>query len=530
MTTTSVRSDPAPQIVLRPGATAAEIFAAYGLTCPPRVGTLRDQRHKTYGPAVARIAAKLGTPFMPWQRYVADVALEIDEQTGRLAYREVRLLVPRQSGKTTLILALKVHRALAMGKQARRYAPAQGTRQRILYAAQKGKDARDKFVDDHLPILEASPFVGRFRKRMTNGHEALIWDTGAYDGITAPTETAGHGKTLDLGIEDEAWAAEDNRLEAAYSPAMITRWSPQHWVVSTEGTERSAYLAAKVDSGRELVERGEPTTVCYLEWSNLDGARDDPATWWSCMPALGYTVTEDTIRSELEKLDGGPDPDEFDRAYLNRRKGSKPKPDPNMPTATQWANIADVRSQALDPVAIAVDVTPQRDHAAIAVAGVREDGRRHWEVIDHRGGTDWVVERLEQLREKWQPVAVGIDVAGPAGSLLVALKKAGFALPSDPEHPQPGDLWIPSAREAAAAFGAVVDAIRQDKVRHRDQTALNTAFTGARTRPLGDGTAWARRTAAADISPLVAVTIADAAYAARAHLIEDGGDPDAVWI
>ena len=55
----------------------------------------------------------LGTPLMPWQQRVADTALEVDPGTGRLAYREVTLTVPRQSGKTTLILALAVHRALA---------------------------------------------------------------------------------------------------------------------------------------------------------------------------------------------------------------------------------------------------------------------------------------------------------------------------------------------------------------------------------------------------------------------------------
>jgi hypothetical protein len=40
-----------------------------------------------------------GTPLMPWQRYVADVALEIDPETGLLAYRGVDVTVPRQSGR-----------------------------------------------------------------------------------------------------------------------------------------------------------------------------------------------------------------------------------------------------------------------------------------------------------------------------------------------------------------------------------------------------------------------------------------------
>ena len=53
---------------------------------------------------------------MPWQRHVADIAYELDEDTGRLAYREVRLTVPRQSGKTTLMRRLL--RDPAMGRTA----------------------------------------------------------------------------------------------------------------------------------------------------------------------------------------------------------------------------------------------------------------------------------------------------------------------------------------------------------------------------------------------------------------------------
>jgi len=37
---------------------------------------------------VALIAEKLGTPLMPWQRHVVDVALEHDAD-GRLVYRDV---------------------------------------------------------------------------------------------------------------------------------------------------------------------------------------------------------------------------------------------------------------------------------------------------------------------------------------------------------------------------------------------------------------------------------------------------------
>src|SRR5690606_10800060 len=124
-------------------------------------------------------------------------------------------------------------------------------------------------------------------------------------GISANTEKAAHGETLDMGVIDEAFAQEDNRLEQAFKPAMITRDQPQLWYLSTAGTVKSTLLRQKVDTGRQVtlaqaelanadVETTDELRACYFEWSappEIDPG--DPATWWSCMPALGHTVKED---------------------------------------------------------------------------------------------------------------------------------------------------------------------------------------------------------------------------------------------
>src|SRR4051812_42149759 len=118
--------------------------------CAPRYGTPRNRRRATLGGRVAEVAELLNLRLMPWQRRVLDVALEIDPKTDRLAYREIDLTVPRQSGKTTLLLAVMVHRARAWD------------RQRILYSAQTRLDARKKWEDGHVPLLEASPLRPMF--------------------------------------------------------------------------------------------------------------------------------------------------------------------------------------------------------------------------------------------------------------------------------------------------------------------------------------------------------------------------------
>ena len=66
-----------------------------GSTALPLRATERTPGRSSYGPDVARVAARLGTPLMPHQALVADVTLESVD--GRLAYRSVVLSIMRQS-------------------------------------------------------------------------------------------------------------------------------------------------------------------------------------------------------------------------------------------------------------------------------------------------------------------------------------------------------------------------------------------------------------------------------------------------
>src|SRR6516225_1206722 len=78
----------------------------------PIYATARTDR-PTLGPGVAKLAEVIGRPFMPWQRYVADVALELDDD-GRFVYRQVVVTIPRHSGKTTCCGMVMEHRAMLL--------------------------------------------------------------------------------------------------------------------------------------------------------------------------------------------------------------------------------------------------------------------------------------------------------------------------------------------------------------------------------------------------------------------------------
>ena len=462
--------------------------------CRPRWATQRDTSRQTLGPRVGKIAAALGTPFMPWQQDTVDVAFEVwpegHPNAGELVYREVRLTVPRQSGKTTLLLAVAIHRCLAFLDA-----------QNVIYTAQNGVAARSKFIDDYLRVLERSPFSPLFRSRLTNGHEAMLWDNGSKFGITASTEKAGHGQVLDLGIMDEAFAHVDARLEQAFRPAMNTRKQPQLWIVSTAGTpEASLYLYEKVKDGRERVERGDTSGVAYFEYSAEDSADwRDEAVWLSMMPALGHTTPIEAIRAAADSMTEA----EFRRAYLNQWV-TKAADDLALPLE-KWHTLGDMRSQADDPVTFAIDVPPDRSSAAIGVWGQRSDGLGHAEVIDHRPGTDWVVERMADIAKRWSTYDVTIDGAGPAMSLLPELQAAGL------------EVHLLNTTDVTSACAQMFDAIEAESFRHRDQTNLNAAVAGAKRRPIGDRWAYGRKSSSIDISPIVAVT-----FARHAHGVDDG--------
>jgi hypothetical protein len=443
---------------------------------------------------------------MPWQVALADQALECDER-GHLVYGEVRVTVPRQSGKSTILLAKNVQRMVD--------AAGLGGRQQLVYTAQTRLKAKHKLLDIWAEDLTAARrFAGRWKLRRTIGEESIRWHDGSIWGIDSTTETAGHGDTLDGGDVDEAWAQVDDRVEQAMEPAMMTRPWAQLWIVSTAGTERSVYLRGKVDSGRKMAEAGQDSGVLYIEYSaDPDADPEDPETWWSCMPALGYTVNESTVRRALKKAladteESGGGMAKFCRSYLNLwvPSGYTRQVIP----AADWAAVTDKNSEIVgDEVIWCADVAPDSAAAAIAVAGRRGDGLAHVEVVDHREGDRWVVARLVELRGRWGPRPIVIDPAGPVGSLLPDLRTAGFEVQS--KDAPDGLLHLMSGRDMAQACGAIKSgAASKDGAvrtwRHIGQPTLDDAIKGAAKRRLLDAWAWTRGSSSSDICPLVAAT------------------------
>lgn len=469
---------------------------SYSLPCPPTIGTPRTDR-PTLGHQQAQLGKALGFTcpcgrcdgLMPHQRHILDVAGEYELIDGRihLAYRKIIVLIPRQSGKTTLVLVVVVHRGA--------FWPIRRP-QNISYTAQTGKDASDKWLEQ-LELLEKSALRTRIDPMRGNGKQQLRFThTGSKYKPVAVTSKSGHGPTLDLGFIDEAWAQEDYRAEQGMRPSMITRLDAQLWVPSTAGTDRSTYLLDQRQLGRDAVAAGLTHGVAYFEWSMPDGAEiTDEDLWWQFMPALGHTISVDTVRAEIGELIKIDKLGEAERAYGNRFTNVGETVIP----AAAWHRCAPQLDRPFPglrgPIALGVEINEDRSAASIGAA----DRHDAVEIVDHHPGTWWVVDRVAELVAEHHVERVVIDGTSPARSLVHRLRDA---------LPDPDMVVLLNATEAAAACGDLYDAVVQERLRHLDQPELNEAVSCAGKRSLADAWAWSRSRSAGDVCPLVAVTYA----------------------
>ena len=416
----------------------------------------------------------MGLDLMPWQRHVVEVATEYDPATGVPCYREVFVSTPRQSGKSTLILALLLDRCLAWGSP-----------QACVWTGQDGTSIRKKWLQELVPQLERSDLAPMIRQvRRANGSEGVEWHTGSRIELLPSSETAGHGMVIDLAVLDEIFADTDNRREAALLPAMATRRDAQMLVCSTAGTGASTVFNRKVRSGRNAVAEDLDSGVAYFEWSAPDGwDPDDEASWWTFMPALGHTITPEVVRQARRTLEE--EPGEFVRAFGNRPMldGSEVFPGP------VWDRCVSYSAAPEGDLRFGVDVSPDRDTAAIAAC----DGEVV-ELVEYRGGSlDWVVPRLRELSDRFG-APVSFDARGPAGGLdgIAKLERARPMKSTD-------------VIEACAVF---FDAVADGRVSVRQDDSLDAAARAVVKKTIGDAYVWSRKASKRDVTPLYAATLA----------------------
>lgn len=461
---------------------------SFALAAPPDV-TPRVSSHPSYattaGDDIIELAAHAGLVLDPWQQYVLRHGLG-ERPDGKWSAFELAIIVARQNGKGSIIEAIELGSLFLLDEQL------------TLHSAHEYRTAMEGFLRIR-NLIDGCDALRRKVKRVvnTNGEEGIETLDGNRLRFVARSKGAGRGFSVDRLIWDEAYALTEEQVDAQM-PTLSARLNPQ--IVYTSSPPLDPLTGAQLFRLRRRALGVDPGPLAFFDWGaagcldNLAGVDlDDRGLWAATNPAFGIRISEETIERERASMS--------DAGFARERLGVWP-PDLgdgfSVIPAVAWAAAEDADSAIGGPLVFAPAVSIDRSRSSIAVAGVRADGLRHLEVVTSDAGTGWVAGRLAELVTRHRPAATVVDEFGPTGSLIPDLERAGVRVER-----------IGTAA-AAQAFGMFYDAICGDKparvVRHIGQQELTAAVAGSARRKLGDGSAWDRRNAQVDITPLVAVT------------------------
>lgn len=376
---------------------------------------------------------------------------------------------------------------------------------RVVWTAHLFTTSQENFL--HVQgLVRSYDWLDRRTKRISteNGSEGLILHNGSrLDFVARQAGRSGRGGDIDTLILDE-WLYGTPAMSGAMIPAMGVVPNPHVLYASSPGLMTSASLRDVRNRGRS---GGDPS-LSYCEWTSpwrmcatescthLPGSTgcvlDDEALWFLANPALGRRMSLEFVRNERAELP----PIEFMRERLGWWEDPPAEGIGTAYPVDLWDELSDEASHIPDGgyLVFAVDVSWDRSVAHVSVAGVREDGLRHVQVIasmEPSAVVKWLVDRLR----RFAPLAVAVQGAGaPASSLVEELDNVGVPI----HRLGGGDL--------AKAHGLMFDAIKAGRLRHLGEPGLRQQVATAITRPLADGNALDRKKSPIDISGLVAIT------------------------
>lgn len=456
----------------------------------PRVSTFPESVSST-GVEAIELCRMAGLNLDPWQEFVLSNSLG-ERADGRWSAFEVGLVVSRQNGKGSLLEARELTGLFLLPEE------------RLLIHSAHQFDTSIEAFRRLLSLIEGCPDLERRVKRVSRSHgeEGIELKDGSRVRFRTRTKGGGRGFTGDwLGL-DEAMILPQS-MHGALLPTLSARPNPQVWYCGS-AVDKDIHEHGLVFSRiRERGLRGDDPSLAYFEWSVdadspdavTDELAEDPESWAAANPGLGIRISAEHVSFERRSLDP--------RTFAVERLGVGDWPagdgSDTVISMEDWLGLVDPDPpliEALLPVCIAFDVTPDRSRTAIAVAGRRPDGAAHVEIADHKRGTGWVLDRLSEMLARYPSLALLCDASGPAGSLIAALEDRGHI------------VTTVNAREHAQACGRFFDAVEQKTLRHCGEPELNAAVKGAARRTLGDAWAWSRKSSGVDISPLVACTLA----------------------
>lgn len=467
-------------------------------------------RISSTGDEAIDLCAQVGLPLDPEQEMALDAILAEKRVAGpdgepqiKWAGLEACIIAPRQNIKTHTFKAVTVTDLWLLD------APL------VTWTAHEFNTAEEAFLD-MLTLIDSAPLLSKRVKDVSRarGSQGIELHSGARLEFRARTKSGGRGLTGTRVILDEAFALRATHV-GSLLPTMAAKsvtGNPQILYGSSAGQVDSAVLRSIRDRGR----RGGDPSLVYIEWCAPEGtcakgercdhrpgtegcAADDMEQVARANLALNRRISVEYIEGMRRTMP----PEEFVREFLGW--WDEPIEAGSGLDMEKWELRGKV-TDPVEPVAFGIDVAPGHASGCISSYG----GIAY--VVEHGPGTSWMPSKLASLKRSKQMTAVGVDASSPAAALVPLLEQpeseGGAGMTVRSKSNPGGEIVLLSGREMSTACEMVIAGVNGGGFQHRKQAVLTAAAQAAYKRQMGDTARWSRRDSTADISPVVATTLA----------------------
>lgn len=439
----------------------------------------------TSWPSVERKCLEFGVRFRPWQPDVGRLILS-KRADGKYASTigGTGMSIPRQVGKTFLVGAIVFALCLLFPKLT------------VIWTAHRLRTAEETFgkMQVFAKRRKIKPYIAKVV--LGSGEEEIRFLNGSRIMFGARERGFGRGfDEVDVLIYDEAQILTDAALDDMI-PATNQSRQPSGALLLFMGTPPKPTDPADVFRRmRTEALTGEDDDTGWVEFGADADYTPTPAPApltaadWAQVEKANPSYPEDTPREAILRMRKKLGPESYLREGLgiwdeDARTGVLPG----------WSDRF-TRDAPPEPSAIGLAVSLDLEWGSIGAAGLRSDGLVHADAVERRRGSTWLIAEAKRIQDEYR-CAVVVDEKCPDADLIGSLKAAGV------------NVTVSKLDDVIESCSWLVNANKDDQIRHGNTTELNDAIERAAWRMVGDRKLWGRKQSTGDISMLEATTLA----------------------
>ena len=426
----------------------------------------------TDGEDAALLIKEYGFELDPWQELVLNAWAARDENDVPL-YLTSGLSCPRQNGKNGILEAYEFYKMIACGEK-------------ILHTAHLVSTAKKSF--ERLARLFTNPENTEIQElvqniRRTNGEQGIYLTNGAYIEYASRSRGGGRGSTYSIVVFDEAQELTDDQVEALM-PTLAASPTGYRQLIYT-GTPPSPSCPGTIfGQVRNSALNNKSKTMCWHEWS-IEKLPEPGSTFQDLLdsvydtnPAMGLRLDEDFTENEFNtmSLEG------FARERLGFWAAITTANFAISKKIWAEAQIDSIGNKYRTKTGFGIKFAPDGSHYALAGVKTNAAGESAVELIEVKStvsGTRDLANALYDRRNK--ACCVVIDGLSTSDALVKNLK--------DLKAPK-GYVIVPRTADVISAASSFVDELKNNKVKHTDQSQLTDSATGSIKRTIGSRGGW----------------------------------------